>query len=515
VSAPADRAAPRVLVVGGGLAGIAAALACADAGARVRLLEARPRLGGATCSWERDGLAVDNGQHVFLRCFGAYRGLLRRLGVEELAPLQPRLEIPVLTPGAPPAWIRRGRLPAPAHLAGSLLRYRHLPLRERLRLARSARRLARLDPADQGVDARSLGDWLAAQGESGAAIDAFWELLVRPALNACARDASLALAAFVFREGLLRARDAGDIGVASVPLDRLHAEPAARALAAAGVEVTTRARVEAIEAPAGGAPAARLAGARLAADALIFAGDHEAAARLLPDASGVDRRALARLGRAPIVNLHVVFDRPVLPWRFAAAVRSPLQWIFDRTPAREDPARRPGEGGEQYLAVSLSAAAAWVGRSREELAQVFLPAFAELLPAARGARVQRFFATCERAATFAQRPGTARLRPGARTAHPGIFLAGAWTATGWPATMEGAVRSGLAAARAALLAVGRTARLPAEAGPMNSARLRLAARASGACGPMNSARPARSTSLAFGSLRAPLALAARASGACG
>jgi uncharacterized protein with NAD-binding domain and iron-sulfur cluster len=113
--------------------------------------------------------------------------------------------------------------------------------------------------------------------------------------------------------------------------------------------------------------------------------------------------------------------------------------------------------------VSLSAADAWVGRSREDLARVFLPAFGELLPAARAAKVSRFFVTCERAATFAQLPGTARLRPGARTRHPSLFVAGAWTATGWPATMEGAVRSGLAAAREALLAAGRSTRLPAEA----------------------------------------------------
>jgi squalene-associated FAD-dependent desaturase len=496
---------PRVLVVGGGLAGIAAALACADAGARVRLLEARPRLGGATWSTEREGLAVDNGQHVFLRCCSAYRGLLHRLGVEHLVALQPRLAIPVLSPGARPAWIRRGRLPAPAHLAGSLLGFHPLGLRERLRAARTALRLGRLDPADPRLDAQRLGDWLAAQGESAAAIDTFWDLLVRPTLNAPAREASLALAAFVFQEGLLRSADAGDVGFASVPLDRVHAEPAAAALAAAGVPVVTRCRVDAVEAPPAGAPALRAGGARLDADAVILATDHEAAARLLPAGAGVDRDALARLGRAPIVNLHVVFDRPVLPWPFAAAVRSPLQWLFDRTSAQqgcgaaaqraeaersssgrtqgcskaaEQPRSEPqaSEGGppqgraaqrgeaerSQYLAVSLSAADEWLGRSREDLARVFLPAFAELLPAARAAQVLHFFATAERAATFAQVPGTARLRPRARTAHPGLFVAGAWTATGWPATMEGAVRSGLAAAEAALGAP-RRAGLPAEA----------------------------------------------------
>jgi len=433
----------RIAVVGGGLAGMAAALACGDAGCEVSLFEARPRLGGATFSTELQGLSVDNGQHVFLRCCTAYRALLRRLGVEHLAPIQRRLAIPVLAPGAPPAWIRRGALPAPAHLAGSLLRFRHLPLRERVRVARTARRLGRLDPSDPAVDAQGLGEWLAAQGESAAAIDAFWDLLVRPTLNAPARAASLALSAFVFQEGLLGRADAGDVGVPSVPLESLHGEPAAAALARAGVEVRLRARIDAIEAPAGGAPAVRAGAARLDADAVVVATEHDAAAQLLPAACGVDRDALLRLGRAPIVNLHVVFDRPVLAWPFAAAVASPLQWIFDRT-------RAAGLDAGQYLAVSLSSADEWLGRSREELARVFVPAFAALLPAAREARVLRFFATAERAATFAQLPGSARLRPSAETAHARVFLAGAWTATGWPATMEGAVRSGVAAAEAAL-----------------------------------------------------------------
>jgi squalene-associated FAD-dependent desaturase len=447
---------PRVLVIGGGLAGIAAALACADAGARVELLEARPRLGGATWSTQREGLAIDNGQHVFLRCCTAYRGLLERLGVARRTTLQRRLEVPVLAPGARVAWIRRSALPAPAHLATSLLRFSHLPLRERLGAARAAHALGRLDPGDARVDAQSLGDWLVARGASDAAVDGFWDLLVRPTLNLPPREASLALAAFVFREGLLGSPQAGDIGWADVTLDRVHAEPAALALERAGAPVRTRTRADAVELPRGGAPAVRSGGARLGADAVIVAVDHEAAARLLPPEAGVDPGALEALGRSPIANLHVVFDRKVLPWPFAAAVGSPLQWIFDRS-------RAAGLERGQYLAVSLSAAEPWLGRSREELRRVFLPAFEALLPAARAARVERFFVTCERSATFAQRPGTAALRPPTATAHPALFLAGAWTDTGWPATMEGAVRSGISAARAALVAAGRTRGLPAEA----------------------------------------------------
>ena len=153
----------RVLVIGGGLAGIAAALDCAAAGASVTLLEVRRRLGGAAYSFERDGLELDNGQHVFLRCCPAYRALLARLGSEQLAFVQPRLEIPVLSPGHAPALLRRGSLPAPLHLAGALARYPHLTLGERAGAARAALALMRLDPTDEalGCARRSARGWRA------------------------------------------------------------------------------------------------------------------------------------------------------------------------------------------------------------------------------------------------------------------------------------------------------------------------------------------------------------------
>jgi squalene-associated FAD-dependent desaturase len=448
--------APRIAVVGGGLAGLSAALACADAGARVTLFESRVRLGGATWSTQHQGLEIDNGQHVFLRCCSAYRGFLRRLGVEDRVALQARLAIPVVAPGGRTAWIRRHALPSPAHLAPSLLRFDPLPLRERLRAARTARRLARLDLSDPALDAQRFGDWLAQQGEGDAAIDGFWDLLVRPTLNLPARDASLALATKVFQTGLLTAPEAADLGWASVPLQALHADPAAAALRSAGAVVHLRSPVTRLDRASGGGAVLWLGSERVEADGVILAAPHDDAAALLPPAARVDTDGLRRLGASPIVNLHVVFERPVTSHRFLAGIGTPLQWIFDRTEAS-------GLARGQYLAVSLSAADEWVGRPAEELRRVFLPAFEALLPAARGVRVERFFVTCERAATFRQQPGTARLRPGPRTALPQLALAGAWTDTGWPATMEGAVRSGLAAARCALVAAGVTRALPAEA----------------------------------------------------
>jgi hydroxysqualene dehydroxylase len=443
---------PPVVVVGGGLAGIAAALAVADAGVPVTLLEARPRLGGATFSFRRGGLEVDNGQHVFLRCCGAYRGLLVRLGVEHLVALQPRLAIPVLTPGGRAGWLRRSGLPAPLHLAGALARYPFLSWPDRLRAARAAAALRRLDPDDGRLDHQTFGHWLAAHGQRPRAIDALWDLLARPALNLPAREASLALAARVFRTGLLEARGAADLGWPLVPLARLHGEPAARALAAAGAEVRLGEAVSAVETGPGGLWL-RGRGRRLGAAAVVLAVPHPGAARLLPPAALPQPQRLLRLGAAPIVDVHVVYDRPVTELAMAAGLGTPVQWVFDRTAAA-------GLEQGQYLVVSVSAADEAAGLSTARLRGRYLPALAELLPAAGRARVLDCFVTRERAATFRQAPGTASLRPPARTLVPGLILAGAWTATGWPATMEGAVRSGLAAAREALRAVGHAGQLP-------------------------------------------------------
>jgi squalene-associated FAD-dependent desaturase len=465
--------ADEVVVVGGGLAGIAAALAAADGGAGVTLLEARPRLGGATFSFQRDGLELDNGQHVYLRCCTAYQSLLERLDVRAMAPLQPRLDVPVLAPGGRMGRLRRGNLPAPLHLAGTLARYPYLTRSERLGVVRAALAMRRLDPADRRLDRRSFADWLAEQGQSRAATDALWELVGLPTLNARTGQASLQLATMVFKTGLLTRRDAADIGYSRVPLSRLHGEPAARALAEAGVRVRLRAHARAIElvdpsgaetvpgrdaATAGPRLAIRTDDDRLEADAVVVAVPHEAAGWLPTRIVGPAER-LERLGVSPIVNLHVVYDRAVTTLPFAAGLGTPVQWVFDRTEsAGLDPA------GGQCLAVSLSAAHDEVDLPVAALRDRYLPALAELFPAAREASVTNFFVTRERTATFLPAPGTAALRPAAQTPIHGLFLAGSWTSTGWPATMEGAVRSGLVAARAALLSLGRTRQLPTAEG---------------------------------------------------
>ncbi len=436
----------RVVVVGGGLAGITAALDCARGGAEVTLLESRGRLGGAAYSFVRDGLVVDNGQHVFLRCCIAYRQLLDRIGATKLVTVQPRLSIPVLAPGGQTAWLRRSGLPAPLHLAGALARYRFLGVSQRVSLARAMQALRHVDPDDPAADDRSLGDWLSEHGQGPEAVHAMWELIARPTLNLRADDASLAQASFVFQEGLLREAAASDVGYAHVPLGEIHDMAARRALQRAGVDVRVRRGAAAVVPEFGGLSVASSGVPTLAADVVIVAVPHDRVARLLPPAAGLDPARLSQLGSSPIVNLHVVYDRRVLEAPFVASVRSPVQWVFDRT-------KCGGLERGQYLAVSLSAADAELDMTVDDLRARFLPALAALLPAAREARVQKFFVTREHAATFRAAPGARALRPGARTSIPGLVLAGAWTDTGWPATMEGAVRSGQTAAREALATV--------------------------------------------------------------
>ncbi len=440
-----------IAVVGGGLAGITAALDCADAGAKVILLEVRPRLGGAAYSVRRDGLTLDNGQHVFLRCCTAYRALLERLGSAGLTRVQERLEIPLLAPGGQRGVLRRDRLPAPLHLARALLGHRPLTVRQRLSAIAATAAIGRLDPDDPAIDAQSMGRWLAAHRQSARAIDTLWDLIVLPTLNVPAREASLALAAFVFQEGLLRSADAGDIGLHEAPLGTIIGEPALRALQRAGVEVRLGWRGSALEARERGWRLSGGAGTQteaLECDAAIVALPHLRAAELLPAQAAEIAQRLRGVGVSPIVNLHVVYDRQVLDAPFAAGVDSPVQYLFDRTDAGGAPP------GSQYLAVSLSGAVEDMRRSVQQLRDRYLPAIEELLPQARKATVRQFLVSREHAATFRAAPGVSALRPGPRTGLPGLALAGAYTATRWPATLEAAVISGHAAAQTVLRDLG-------------------------------------------------------------
>jgi squalene-associated FAD-dependent desaturase len=440
------------VVVGGGLAGIAAALRLADAGRSVTLLEARPRLGGAAFSFRRGELWIDNGQHVFLRCCDHYRALLRRLGVEGQVSLQDRLDIPVLRADGRRARLRRlPGAPAPTHLSAALAGYRLLSLSDRARAVRGALALRRLDPADPSLDDQTLGGFLRAHGQPDTVVAALWGIVATATLNLEPEQASLALAAKVFRTGLLDHADAGDVGYAAVPLGDLHGEAAGRALADAGVEVLLGTKARLVE--PGGTVRADSDGGRdgdrdggghewRAAD-VVLALPHRDAFAVAPALRDSAAAPAQGLGATAIVNVHVMYDRRVTDLPFAAAVDSPVQWFFDRTDTSGLRARHPGA---QYLAITVSAADAIVDEPSRSLLNRYTAELARLLPAAAGAQVIDAFVTRERRATFRQAAGSAALRPCPRSGLDKLWLAGAWTATGWPDTMEGAVRSGAAAA---------------------------------------------------------------------
>ncbi len=454
----AGSTARRVVVVGGGLAGITAATALRDAGIEVTLLESRQWLGGLATSFSRGGMMIDNGQHVFLRCCTAYRGLLERLGATGSVAVQDRFDVTVLSPSRR-ARLRRTRLPSPLHMTATLAGYRMLPLATRLRVARAALAFRFLDPAAPGLDGERLGDWLAARGQDERARRALWDLFIVSTLNIDGDAANLSLAATVVKTALLGAADAADIGIATVPLGALHSDAAARLLGTLGARLRLGTRASGIRRLGDGGFEVELDPDRggsdgersLVADGVVIAVPPGPAARLAAGAGVVP--GWAGLGAAPIVNIHVIYDRVVTSLPFAAAVDSPVQWVFDKT-------RQAGLTAGQYLAVSLSAADGYVDVAAAELRRQFLPALEQLFPAAAGAEVKDFFVTRERRATFRQGPGSGALRPGTVTTVPGLALAGSWTDTGWPDTMEGAVRSGLSAAQALVSELSK----PASAG---------------------------------------------------
>ncbi|MGI5241916.1 hydroxysqualene dehydroxylase HpnE [Dactylosporangium sp. CA-139066] len=436
--ASAGRGGPEpVCVIGGGLAGIAAAVRIARAGRPVTLLERRSRLGGATYTFQRRGVPVDTGQHVFLRCYTEYRELLRTIGGEPHVELQRRFTVPVLAPGGRQYGLRRYALPAPAHLVPALLRYGLLSRPERWAAIRAAAALRGVAVEDPAADEVTFGQWLAEHGQGPGAVRRLWDVVTLAALNVPSAEASLALAAHVFRTGLLDAADAADIGRLTAPLATVHAETALHLLRRIGARVRCGAAVRRIERDGAGYTVAA-GGGEVRTPAVVLAVPHPAASRLVPAGAVPDPRRWLELGTSPIVNVHLHYAAPVTALPFAAAVDSPVQWLF-RLPAAA------GDAG-QRLVLSLSGAGALIDVPASDLIDRYRDAVAELLPRARATELLDAFVTREPHATIRQSPGVQALRPPAATRFPGLVLAGAWTATGWPDTMEGAVRSGNAAA---------------------------------------------------------------------
>jgi squalene-associated FAD-dependent desaturase len=440
-----------VIVAGAGLAGLSAALECARMGARVTVLERRSRLGGLTWSFVHGDLTFDNGQHVYLACCDQYQRFLREIGAAGDVVTPRPLDVPVVAPGPSGPLVgrlRRRDLPVPLHLAGSLMRYPHVSLSSRLKLGRALVGLARLDLDDPALDRITFGDWLAARGQGADAVAAVWDLITIPTVNLPASDASLAAAAMVMKTGLLSGPGAADIGWSRVPLGQLHGERASAALASAGVTVHRDVRVLAVSLSESGVWEVATSDGPLDAEAVVVALPHEEAASVVPASVAPERERWSALGSSAIVDVHLVFDRKVMPWELMAGHRSDIQWVFDRSDSSGLRELRPGQ---QYLAVSLSAADHLLPIRPEAILASTMDSLQSLLPPVGAARLVDSLVTKERRATFAARPGTADIRPPAATALPGLVLAGAWTDTGWPATMEGAVRSGYSAARALAL----------------------------------------------------------------
>jgi squalene-associated FAD-dependent desaturase len=397
----------RAVVVGGGLAGLSAALELVDAGHEVTVLEARPTLGGAVQTLPaRDGdpdPPPDNGQHIALGCFTEYLSFLARIG-ESGSVRRQRLELPVID--------ERGRISTIKPGASSLLRYRHVALTDRVRILRALVRW------NAGIQAATFADELRVRGQSDRAIERFWDVFIRPALNLRAQEASAEAGVFTVRTALLQGRRASDLVLPVKPLGEMHGEAAGRALEAAGATIRVGVRVDDLD--------------ELDADAFVVALPPRESARLL-------RESEPRLDDSPIVSIHLLFDRRLLRRPLAALLASPAHWVFDRGRLT---GREPEQG--QYLTVVSSGAPELEALRGRELAELIAGALTDRLGEAEvlWSRVSR-----EPAATIAVRPGSEAYRLGPETSRPNVARAGAWTDTGWPPTMESAVRSGRAAAR--------------------------------------------------------------------
>ncbi|HLJ69301.1 MAG TPA: hydroxysqualene dehydroxylase HpnE [Chloroflexota bacterium] len=423
----------RIGVVGGGLAGLSAARELKRLGYTVDLFERTRLLGGKATSFRVGGVEVDNGQHVFLACCSELIDFVASLP-EVRAPdgpatwMQERFEAILLRKGSAPVRLRAAALPAPLHLVPALLTNRHLSLSDRLRAGWGVM-AARLPVAPEETFAR----WLDRRHQSPASRSAFWHPFLVPALNAPPEEASAESAMFVIATAFLGDHDAARFGFARVPLARF-----AEAAAATLDSVRLRTPVVELDAGPGGAnrrdPIAIVLGdgSRLEYEGVVLAVPPARLRRILRGYRQYRLPDLNRFRYSPIVDVHLWYDTGALGLGFAALIDSPVQWVFEKGPG--------------YLCCSLSAANRHVGESSDALVVLCREELETVLPQLSSAQLLRGAATRDREATFIPLPGLER--PGPETARSGVVIAGAWTDTGWPDTMESAVRSGRAAARA-------------------------------------------------------------------
>jgi zeta-carotene desaturase len=453
---------PKVAVVGGGLAGLAAGSVLAENGFRVTLFERRPYLGGRASSYQHPGTGevVDNCQHVLLGCCTNLIEFYNRIGVEDKIRWFERMTF--LEPGGRQSVIKPSGLPAPLHTAPAFLRASCLSLPDKLSIAAGLAALAPITPRDTG---ESFLQWLRRHGQTERAIDRFWKTILVSALNEELDLVSVPYAAQVVRESFLKSRAAGRMGVPTVPLTDLY-NRAGDFMTARGGEIRFRASVESFRAEFADVKLLLPEGEE-SFDFVIPAVPFDVLSRMLPQTTAAEplQQTLSRFDTSPITGIHMWFDRQITELDHAVLLDRTIQWMFHKSrllaprctaSEQEACARKSGAvENNSYVELVVSSSKTLVEKSRQEIIDLALSELREFFPGARAANLVKATVIKEIHATYSPRPGIESHRPGPETVWPRIFLAGDWTATGWPATMEGAVRSGYAAAQCVARVAGR------------------------------------------------------------
>ena len=438
----------RTVIVGGGLAGLSAAVALSQHDVQVTLVEARARLGGRASSFfdRQTGVDVDNCQHVAMGCCTNFLHLARTVGFA--ADFRQLDELTFVGPAGEVCSFRPGSLPAPLHLTGAFRQLTYLSSSDRRAILRGLKALVK-EKSPETLNG-STADWLQDQRQPSAAIKCFWEVVLVSALSETLDRIALSAARKVFVDGFLSHRDGWRVWVSAVPLQQLYGERFSSWLADRGAEVRLQSPVREILVADGMVQGVRLEqGEELAADHVVLAVPHYRVNELLPPPVREDAvfTAAERIEAAPITSLHLWFDRPITPLPSAVLIDRLSQWVFNRT------ALADADGN--YYQVVISASRHLQQRSREEITQEVLRELGAVWPAAQAARLVHSRFITEARAVFSVRPGTEELRPEQQSPIPNLQLAGDWTQTGWPSTMEGAVRSGYLSAENILRQLGR------------------------------------------------------------
>ncbi len=440
---------PTVAVIGGGLAGISAGSALANAGYAVELFERRPYLGGRASSYEHPGTGevVDNCQHVLLGCCTNLIDFYRRLGVEDQIRWYDKITF--LLPGGRSSVLKPSFLPAPMHAGPAFLVSSVLDWDDKLAISRALLALAPALPEDDGLDFLS---WLHRHGQTRQSIDRFWAPVLISALNEDLDRMSVHYAALVFRDSFLKSAQAGRMGLPAVPLSQLYGE-AARYIEAHGGKVHLRAAVDSISSNGDGVTV-QVGGDEVRADYAVLATPFNVLEKLLPDTPELEplREQTHLFETAPITGILLWFDREVTPLEQAVLLERTIQWMFQKSKILAT--RRDSAQNGSYIEVVVSASKSLVEKPRGEIIDLAMRELAEFFPAVREAKLTKATVIKEIHATFSPVPGGDAYRPSHTSPWPRLFLAGDWTATGWPSTMEGAVRSGYGAAEALARAAG-------------------------------------------------------------